>query len=143
MGLGFRHNVMSHPTSGAEATRTFIQAFNDEDHDALVGVLDPEVEIQASRGIVIGHDEARLWASRSAAGDLHQRLVLDAIRDLGRHVIAFARREWFWRDGEDVADAQDLTIVATIGEDNLITRWQPFDDREEALQAVGVGTDES
>jgi len=33
--------------------------------------------------------------------------------------------------------------VATIGEDGLITRWQPFDDREEALQAVGVGTDKS
>jgi hypothetical protein len=33
-------------TSGADATRTFIQAFNDEDLDALLAVLDPEVEIQ-------------------------------------------------------------------------------------------------
>ena len=129
--------------SGADAARTFVQAFNDEDLDALVTVLDPEVEIQASRGIVIGHDEARRWATRNAKGDLHQRLVLDAIRDEGRHVIAFARREWFWREGGDVAEAHELTIVATIGEDGLITRWQPFDDREEALQAVGVGTDES
>jgi limonene-1,2-epoxide hydrolase len=129
--------------SGADAVRTFVQAFNDEDLDALVTVLDPEVEIQASRGIVIGHDEARRWATRNAKGDLHQRLVLDAIRDEGRHVIAFARREWFWRDGGDVAEAHELTIVATIGEDGLIIRWQPFDDREEALQAAGVGTDES
>jgi hypothetical protein len=129
--------------SGADAARTFVQAFNDEDLDALVTVLDPEVEIQASRGIVIGHDEARRWATRNAKGDLHQRLVLDAIRDEGRHVIAFARREWFWREGGDVAEAHELTIVATIGEDGLITRWQPFDDREEALQAVGVGTDKS
>jgi hypothetical protein len=129
--------------SGADATRTFVQAFNDEDLDALVTVLDPEVEIQASRGIVIGHDEARRWATRDAKGDLRQRLVLDAIRDEGRHVIAFARREWFWRDGGDLAEAHELTIVATIGEDGLITRWQPFDDREDALQAVGVGTDES
>jgi hypothetical protein len=128
--------------SGADAARTFVQAFNDEDLDALVTVLDPEVEIQASRGIVIGHDEARRWATRNAKGDLHQRLVLDAIRDEGRHVIAFARREWFWRDGGDVAEAHELTIVATIGEDGLITRWQPFDDRKEALRAVGVGTDE-
>ena len=58
-------------------------------------------------------------------------------------MIAFARREWFWREGGDVADAQDLTIVATIGDDGLITRWQPFDDRDEALQAAGVETDES
>jgi hypothetical protein len=134
---------MRHPASGADATRTFIQAFNDQDLDALVAVLDPEVEIQASRGIVIGHDEARRWATRRAAGDLHQRLVLDAIREEGRHVIAFARREWFWREGGDVADGQDLTIVATIGENGLITRWQPFDDREEALEAVGVRTEKT
>jgi hypothetical protein len=129
--------------SGADAARTFIQALNDEDLDALVAVLDPEVEIQASRGIVIGHDEARRWATRKPTGDLHQRLVLDSIRDEGKHVVAFTRREWFWREGGDVADAQDLAIVATIGDDGLITRWQPFDNRDEALQAVGVGTEEA
>jgi hypothetical protein len=129
--------------SGADAARTFIQALNDEDLDALVAVLDSEVEIQASRGIVIGHDEARRWATREPSGDLHQRLVLDSIRDEGKHVIAFTRREWFWREGGDVADAQDLAIVATIGDDGLITRWQPFDNRDEALQAVGVGTEEA
>jgi limonene-1,2-epoxide hydrolase len=127
--------------SGVEATRTFIQAFNDEDLDALVAVLDPEIEIQASRGIVIGHDEVRRWATRKQTGNLHQRLVLNAIRDRGRHVIAFARREWLWREGGHVADAQDLTIVATIGENGLITRWQPFDDRGKALQAVGLESD--
>ena len=129
--------------SGADAARTFIQALNDEDLDALVAVLDPEVEIQASRGIVIGHDEARRWATRKPSGDLHQRLVLDSIRDEGKHVIAFTRREWFWRERGDVADAQELAIVATIGDDGLITRWQLFDNRDEALQAVGVGTEEA
>ncbi|TMK75161.1 MAG: nuclear transport factor 2 family protein [Actinobacteria bacterium] len=134
---------MAPSASGADATRTFIQAFNDGDLDALVAVLDPEVEIQASGGIVLGHDEVRRWATRKPTGDLHQRLVLDTIRDEGKHVIAFTRREWFWREGGDVADAQDLAIVATIGEDGLITRWQPFDNRDEALQAVGVGTEEA
>jgi hypothetical protein len=123
---------------GAEAARTFIEAFNDEDLDALVAVLHPEVEIQTSRGIVIGHDEARRWATRIPTGELRQRLVLDWIRDEGRHVIVGAKREWFWRDDGDVADAQDLAIVATIGDDGRITRWQPFEDRGEALQAAGV-----
>ena len=36
--------------------------------DALVAVLDPEVEIQASRGIVIGHDEARLLGDPQGRG---------------------------------------------------------------------------
>ena len=63
--------------SGADATRTFIQAFNDQDLDALVAVLDPEVEIQASRGVVIGHHEVRRWARRcqpepaQVLGDIH------------------------------------------------------------------------
>lgn len=124
--------------SGAEAVRAFFDAFNAEDLDALLETLDPEVEIQTSRGVVIGRDEARRWATRKATGELHQHLVLDAIRDEGRHVIAFGRREWSWREGGDAADAHDLAIVATIGEDGRITRWQPFDDRDEALKAAGV-----
>ena len=88
-GLGFRHDASASitaatppaPSSKPSTTRTC---------DALVGVLDPEVELQTSRGILIGHDEARLWATRKAAGDLRQRLVLDAIRIVGRHEIGFA-----------------------------------------------------
>jgi hypothetical protein len=129
---------MTHPTSGADAARTFIEAFNHEDLDALVAVLDPEVEIQTSRGIVIGHDEARRWATRIPTGELRQRLVLDWVRDEGRHVIVGARREWVWREDDRVADAQDLAIVATIGDDGRIARWQPFEDRTEALRAAGV-----
>jgi ketosteroid isomerase-like protein len=127
-----------HSLDAADAARTFIEAFNDEDLEALVAVLDPEVEIQTSRGIVIGHDEARRWATRIPTGELHQRLVLDWIRDEGRHVIVGAKREWFWREDGKIADAQDLAIVATIGDDGRITRWQPFEDRGEALQAAGV-----
>jgi hypothetical protein len=128
-------------SSGAEAARTFIQAFNDEDLDALAAVLDPEVEVQTSRGIAIGHDEVRRWATRVPTGYLRQRLVPDVIRDEGKHVVAFVRREWFWREDGKVADAQELAIVATIGEDGLITRWQPFEDRDEALHAAGVPAD--
>jgi hypothetical protein len=129
--------------SGADSARTFIEAFNDEDLDALVAVLDPEVEIQTSRGIVIGHDEARRWASRIPTGELRQRLVLDWVRDEGKHVIVGARREWLWREDGGLADAQELAIVATIGDDGRITRWQPFEDRAEALQAAGIGAGET
>jgi limonene-1,2-epoxide hydrolase len=124
--------------TGPEAVRGFIDAFNAEDLDALIAVLDPNVEIQASRGLVEGHDEVRAWATRKPTGELHQRLVLDAIRDEGRHVIVFGRREWLWREDGGVADAHDLAIVATIGDDGRIMRWQPFDDRDEALAAAGV-----
>jgi hypothetical protein len=128
---------------GPDSARTFIEAFNDEDLDALVAVLDPEIEIQTSRGIVIGHDEARRWASRIPTGELRQRLTLDWVRDEGKHVVVGARREWVWREDGRLADAQDLAIVATIGDDGRITRWQPFEDRAEALQAAGVAAGET
>ena len=124
--------------TGPDAVRRFFEAFNAEDLDALVKVLDPEVEVQTSRGIVIGHEEVRRWATRNPTGELHQRLILDAVRDEGRHVIAFGKREWCWRSEGRVADLHDLAIVATIGADGRITRWQPFDDRDEALRAAGL-----
>ena len=129
---------MSSPTSGADAVRAFIDAFNAEDLDALVDLCDPEVEVQASRGIVIGHDEVRRWATRNPSGDLHQRLVVDSLREEGPHVIAFVRREWFWREEPDhVADEQELAIVVTM-RDGLIARWQPFEDPDEAFAAAGI-----
>jgi hypothetical protein len=124
--------------TGPDAVRRFFEAFNAEDLEALVAVLDPNVEIQASRGLVEGHAEARAWATRKPSGELHQRLVLDALRDEGRHVIAFGRREWLWRENGAVADRHELAIVATIGDDGRIVRWQPFDDPDEALVAAGL-----
>lgn len=124
--------------TGGDAVRAFVEAFNQEDLDALVAVLDPEVEIQASRGIVIGHEEARRWATRNPAGHLRQRLLLDGLEDEGAHVIASVRRRWHWREDEDVADETALTVVATI-RDGLIARWQPFEDRDDARRAAGGG----
>lgn len=124
--------------SNPDAVRAFIDAFNAEDLDALVAVCDPEVEIQASRGIVIGHGEARAWATRNPHGNLHQRLVLEGTREDPHrvHVVALVRRQWYWREREDdVADEEELSIVATM-RDGLIARWQPFDDPDEALTAA-------
>ena len=125
--------------SGPDAVRAFVDAFNAEDLDALVAVCDPEVEIQTSRGIVIGHEEARTWATRNPHGDLHQRLVLEELRqdDHRAHVVATARRQWYWRAHPDeIADEKELALVVTI-RDGLIARWQPFEDPDEALRAAG------
>jgi ketosteroid isomerase-like protein len=125
---------------GVDAVSAFIDAFNSEDLDALVAVCDPQVEIQTSRGIVIGPDEARRWATRNPHGDLQQRLVLEELRedDHRAHVVAMVRRQWYWRARPDeVAHEEELTIVSTI-RDGRIARWQPFEDRAEALRAAGL-----
>ena len=125
-------------TGRAEAIRAFIDAFNAEDLDALVAVLDPEVEIQGRRGLVIGHAEARDWATRKPSGDLHQQLVLEGVRIDGHPAVALVRRQWLWKDRDEVADEEELGILVSFAEDGRIARWQPFDDRAEALHTAGL-----
>jgi limonene-1,2-epoxide hydrolase len=129
---------MSEAPGAAEAVRRFIDAFNAEDLDALVATLTADVEIQSARGLLVGHEEARRWAKRTPAGYLHQRLLLDEVSEHGTHAVATVRRQWSWRGGE-LADEQRVFYVATM-RDGLICRWQPFDDREEAMRAAGVET---
>ncbi len=117
--------------------RAFIDAFNAEDLDALAGTLTPDVEIQSSRGLVEGRDEAREWATRNPRGELTQRLVLGEMASHGAHVLASVKRQWSWRHSGEVADEQELFYVATLRE-GLICRWQPFADRAEALRAAGA-----
>jgi hypothetical protein len=120
-----------------EVVREFVDAFNAEDVDRLVATLTDDIEIQTRRGLVEGHDEARRWATRNPSGYLHQRLVLDDVLERGVHSVATIRRQWFWRHTGHVADEQELYYVATL-RDGLICRWQPFEDRDEALHAAAM-----
>ena len=119
------------------AVRRFVDAFNAEDLDALVATLTEDVEIQGSRGLVEGRDEARQWATRKPSGELTQRLALDGVAEHGAHAIATVRREWLWREDGTVAEAEKIFYVATM-RDGLICRWAPFTDLDDALQAAGV-----
>ena len=122
-----------------DVVREFVDAFNAEDLGRLIGTLTDDIEIQTSRGLVQGHEEARRWATRNPSGYLHQRLVLDEVVENGAHAVATVHRQWFWRHTGQVADEQEVFYVATM-RGGLICRWQPFSDRADALRAAGVGT---
>lgn len=128
--------------TGAEAVRGFVEAFNAEDLDALVSTLAEDIEIQGGRGLVEGRAEVREWATRKLSGHLHQRLIIDRLEEHHAHVIADLRRQWLWLDDgrptDEVADEQELFFVATIRH-GLIARWAPFERREDALRAAGMG----
>jgi hypothetical protein len=126
--------------SPAGAVRAFVDAFNDEDLDALGATLTDDVEIQSSRGLVEGREEARAWATRNPAGELNQRLVLDEVTEHGAHAVAALRRQWLWRGAVRPAHEQRIFYVATL-RDGLIARWAPFEDRAEALRAAGARGD--
>ncbi len=121
-------------SANAAAVRTFYETFNDEDLDGFVAVLDPSVELQTARGLKEGREEARAWATRYPGGGLGQRLVLEDVRedDRGVHAVALIRKQWWWRETDEIAHDQPEAALFSF-RDGLISRWQPFEARDEAL----------
>lgn len=116
----------------------FIDAFNSENVEATVAVLSPAVEIHGRRGIVRGRERAREWATRNPSGELSQRLELDGVLGGPEPQVALVRRQWVWANSGEVADEEPLAVLVALDDDGLISRWQPFDDRAEAVAAAGL-----
>jgi ketosteroid isomerase-like protein len=127
--------------SQPETVRRFYAAFNEEDLDAFVATLSEAVELQTARGLRIGRDEARAWATRNPDGHLRQSYVIEGLREHHNHVVALVRKQWSWDESGEVADDEPTAGLFTF-EDGLISRWQPFADREAALAAAGIDSDD-
>jgi ketosteroid isomerase-like protein len=119
------------------AARRFYEAFMAQDLDAFVEILHPRVELQTARGLVMGRDEARQWATRNPHGHLEQRYVIEELREHHNHVVALVRKQWWWQETNELADDEETAGLFTFM-DGLISRWQPFTDRAEALRAAGI-----
>ena len=117
--------------------RRFYDAFNIQDLDLFVATLHPEVELQTQRGLREGREEARAWATKNPHGGLEQRLVLEEIvgEPHGAHLVVFYRKQWWWRETERRAHEDEMAALFTF-RDGLIARWQPFEDREAALELL-------
>jgi hypothetical protein len=124
-------------SEAGEVVREFVDAFNAEDLDRLIGTLTDDIEIQTSRGLIEGHNEARRWATRNPNGYLYQRLVLDEVVEHGVHAVATVRRQWFWRHTGQVGDERQVFYVATMRH-GQICRWQPFENRDDAMRAAAI-----
>lgn len=123
-------------SAGTDTAEAFIRAFNDDDLDAFVATLHPDVEVHASRGVRRGIAEARTWATR-APGGLQQRILLEDLREVGDRVLALIVREWWWEDagpGAELAGADEMAWLFEL-RDGLIATWRSFDDRTQALAA--------
>jgi ketosteroid isomerase-like protein len=123
--------------------RRFYEAFNDQDLDAFVATLHPEVELQTARGLREGRDEARSWATKNPQGGLEQRLVLERVlgESDGVRLVALYRKQWWWRHDDQRAHDDEIAALFTF-RDGLIARWQPFEDRDEALAVAGLRADD-
>jgi ketosteroid isomerase-like protein len=130
---------MSDEADHRAVVRRFYEAFNDQDVDAFVATLHPEVELQTARGLREGREEARGWATRNPEGGLEQRLVLERVvgEPEGTRLVALYRKQWWWREDEEHAHEDEMGAAFTF-RDGLIARWQPFEDRDEALAVAGL-----
>ena len=120
-----------------ELIRRFYEAFNDEDLEALVATLHPAVELVTARGPRFGHEGARVWASREPGGELEQRVVLEGIREHGDRAVALIRRQWWWREKDELADEEELGALFEF-RDGLIGRVVCSEDRAAALASAGL-----
>lgn len=121
-----------------DPVREFVRAFNERDLDAFVAVLDPEVELHASRGLRKGREAARVWATRPPGGvqqtiELEQ-LYEDGTEGGGGRAVALIKRHWRWEEDDSLAGIDEMAWFFEL-RDHRIRSWRPFDDRAEALRA--------
>jgi ketosteroid isomerase-like protein len=121
----------------SDLVRRFYEAFDAQDLDSLAATLHPHAELQTRRGLRIGREEARSWATKSEAGGLRQRYVVEELVEHHNHVVATVRQQWWWAEENELAEDNEVAALFTF-EGGLISRWQPFTDREEALRAAGI-----
>jgi limonene-1,2-epoxide hydrolase len=119
-----------------DPVREFIRAFNERDLDAFVAVLDPEVELHASRGLRKGIEAARVWATR-APGGVQQTIELEELYEDGTEggggrAVALILRRWHWEEDESIAGI-DFMAWAFELHNRKILSWRPYENREEAL----------
>jgi ketosteroid isomerase-like protein len=124
--------------------REALRAFNQRDLDALVAVLDPEVEVHAMKGLRKGPEAVRKWATR-APGGVQQTIELDSLYEDGTEggggtAVALVTRRWHWEEDGAEASAEELALVFELRNGKILS-WRPFLDRTEAMRAAGFEPD--
>jgi ketosteroid isomerase-like protein len=120
--------------------REAIRAFNEQDLDVLVSILDPDVEVHSMRGRLKGIDAVREWATRKPGG-VQQTLELDQLYEEGTEsgggsAVALVTRRWHWEEDGSEAGVEELAFVYELRNGKILS-WRPFQDRAEALRAGG------
>jgi ketosteroid isomerase-like protein len=124
-----------------EIVRRAIEAFNRRDFDVALRDVAPDgtVDMSHSRGpdagVYVGHDAVRrFWTDMTEPFERHT-MVPDEFIPHGEHVVVPMTARITGRGGIEV-EAKSAT-VATL-RDGRMVRWTMYQDRAEALKAVGL-----
>ena len=124
-----------------ELTRRGVQAFNDRDLDALLALLDDDVEIvpilAAMEGGYRGHDGVRRWWAGLIGGFPDIDVEVFEVRDLGDVTVAA------WRVADGRGAESETPFDASVWQVHewrrgKCFRWRAFPSKSEALDAVGL-----
>jgi ketosteroid isomerase-like protein len=128
-----------------EIVRGVIEAFNRGDLEAAGRGHDPDVEVDWSRsrgldaGVYRGY-EATLDFWSSLLDMFDQITVAAELIECGEHVLVPNRTHFRGRDGIEVETQS--AMVATV-RDGRIVLWRLYQERAEALEAIGLGEQEA
>ena len=128
--------VQEVPRSLTEAALEFVRTFNEGDLEAFGTLLDPDVEIHSMRGLKKGRDAAVAWATR-APGGVQQTIEVVGTDTAPGRVLLEVDRVWRWDEDGTHASTEEMAWLFEVGEDGLISAWRPFEDRSEAIRALG------
>jgi hypothetical protein len=117
-----------------------IDAFNRRDLDALLALMDDDVEvvtrIAAMEGGLHGHDGIRRWCENMFAAFPDYDIEVVEVRDLGDVTLASLRALGHGA-GSDVP-FEDLLWQASRWRRGKCVWWRAFETETEALEAAGL-----
>jgi len=122
--------------SSAETVRRLLAALRARDGEAVAAELHPEIVATGDKGTFEGVDAVVGWAKPSDDGHLVSRVEIDDIEEVGRYVAVAARRQWWWREQDELADEAGFGLLFEL-RDGRVYRWrQNFPSIVEALEAI-------
>ena len=127
--------------SNVEIMRAALEAFNRRDGAGFDALLDEKAEVvpvrAALEGVTFrGADAASQYCTAVDESWEELRWEVAEIRDLGTRVIALGHIRGQGRDSGAAIDARGAWVADL--RDGLITRFQTYSDRADALDAVGL-----
>jgi ketosteroid isomerase-like protein len=125
-----------------ERVRRLIEAWNRNEPDTAIDILDPGVVLDATRRLVNPKIYTGIRGMRRMLADTHEvweefRMEPDEVVGAGDRVVAIGR--WVGRGaGSGVMVEQPVADVFTLQDGRVVRTEIGFTDRAEALEAAGL-----
>ena len=118
-----------------EVFKRGVEAWNGDDLDAFIDLVDPEIEWFALMEVYRGHAGVRR-AWKSFKGDMQLKVRFDDIRDLGESVLALGEMETTGHTTGLDFTTEIAQLVTYRG--GKAVRTRDFPSHAEALEAAGL-----